>query len=252
MVEFLEEIIVRKIAYSSLFLLVSTLCMGGQEQFLTACALYNSADYTKAIEIFRQIEHPGPTVWYNMGHCFYHLGDPARAMVCWWRADKGASWYECSKNKEQRCMLEKTLSLIPAPSLSFVERYLKKISIGWLQWIMIFLWYLLFCFTLLYVYRPLLQRRLRIIMIVFFIINSLCAFGLFIKYRQETIKRAVLLQQTMLYAGPGESYHVLCHMNAAQTVIVLNNIASWSRVMIDKNFTGWVPYDMLLFVESKM
>ena len=66
-----------------------------EELFLHANKCYEKQECDKALELYQSMNCKGPAAWYNMGNCCYQLDNYVDAMVCWKRAQRGASYHDC-------------------------------------------------------------------------------------------------------------------------------------------------------------
>jgi tetratricopeptide (TPR) repeat protein len=62
-----------------------------QEVFLKGNVAYLAGNIDGALKLYQTIDPKGPAVWYNLGNCYYRIGNYPEAIVAWRRAQKDAS-----------------------------------------------------------------------------------------------------------------------------------------------------------------
>jgi hypothetical protein len=230
----------RKIVMFFTLLLLTILVCGADSMvasdydgFQKAGMLYDEAQYQEALEQYYAIKERGPAVWHNMGHCFYKLQDDAQAMLCWWKADKNASWEQQEKNREWRNHV--------AQKYEHAGQKIKnEVPLLFLQ-----ILFLVFWFCLMALLRLLCAKRgskRLTFCILFCMIGAVILLIAFISRRRSDNACFVIIKDAAaLKIGPGNFYHVSAQAKKAERAIAVSSYRDWCHVVLDDQRKGWVP-----------
>ena len=61
-----------------------------EEIFLRANEAYHEKEFQKALSLYDTIYPKSSVVYYNMGNCWYRLGNNLEALLCWRKAEHNA------------------------------------------------------------------------------------------------------------------------------------------------------------------
>lgn len=215
---------------------MSTACaVNGQETFLQANQAYQEKKYEKALTLYSKINQKGAAVWYNMGNCHYHLDHQSDALVCWKRAQKGAS----------KKIMQDAASNIDAvlADTKSAQSPFWALSLLLLQFLFLITWFL-------FALGLRLSKRGKKYKVATFILGILLIpqsvyIGHSYVHRDEL--QAIVHQDTNLYAGPNEKYHIIGHLEAKGQLRVCMKDDNWYKVAHGKQI-GWVHSSAVIIV----
>lgn len=231
-----------------IWLFVTSLVAGPQEElFLQACTFYKNGEFHKALENFQKIEPKNSAVWYNMGNCAYLCNDMTQAYICWKKAERHAPTH--IKNlidKNVAVFLEKfgkhDHESLLAGFLQDVYTMLAKIPDGIVQLLFLFVWY---------VALALISMRKKISYVMCILLGmAVIGFASLVimhYYAEERLEGIICKDETPLYAGPDDRYHMIGSLNHLDTIRVYQRIGSWCKVG-NRSCTGWTPADSIELV----
>lgn len=233
----------KKVCLIFLMLFVSLCARNAQETFLRANKLYEEKEYIKALQEYQSIEKKGPAVYYNMGNCYYHIGNETQALICYKRAKKDAK-----NNLIDNCNYN--IDLIAHPGevshfswfASLCNKQINRFSLLMIQLLFLILW-LLFCW-LLYT-RKQFKNKLMVCGAFLFLVPL--SFVLYEKYKSVCHLKGIVCFETSLYAGPNTQYHVRQTLLAMQEVEIQQEKDKWFKIRYNKN-VGWIPKDVITII----
>ncbi len=223
--------------------LVSFVCSArnAQELFLRANKCYERNEWQKAVDTYDAIGRKGRAVWYNMGNCLYKLHQYPDALVCWKRAQKGATAaesYDITRNIHAAvCKLGKTEhDTWWERWYNFIQRGAGFFSLLTLQLIFLLAWFLLFFGARWWVkQRWYFSQALLLVVGVLFSGTSL-----FVVYRAHQYPVGIVLKKRVsLFAGPNQDYHVLDTVHCADEVKICEEHPGWYKVLCHGTL-GWI------------
>ena len=116
-----------------------------QETFLEGNKLYYEKRYKPALDRYEEIQPKGLAIWYNIGNTHYRLGDKARALVAWKRAQKNSPTHLIERSHHNIVAVESELETYEMDTASAYLQYrLSLISFFLLQVLFLAGWYLFF------------------------------------------------------------------------------------------------------------
>ena len=216
-----------------------------EEIFLQGNAAYNKGDYTQAVQLYERIESKGPVIFYNMGHCFYHLGNYFQALLCWKKATLQGNFHlraAAEHNCKRAC--EKLSLQVQEPS------YLKSM-VTWAQSYSLRLWQILFlCFWSIFLLLYIFWRTRKKMVICFFLLPvSLCGTGMWLTFLDKSQTRALVRQkEALLLAGTDALCTQRGKITEGQEVVVKEQRGQWCKVCINE-YSGWVNAEALEFIQ---
>lgn len=220
-----------------------------EELFLRANKYAEEQDWNAAIALYEKIEPKGVGLLYNMGVCYNAVGDYARALGVWLRAQKMAS-YEQKKQLESVILLTK--AQIDGKPISWFDWAHRQVTLLFgfmtlfgMQLLFLFMWF----FYLLFSIRARknggrdkkwLQKSVQGGLLFML---SFLSVGIFIRYDEMMSMQAVIVaSQSNLYAGPAEMYQTIGALEAGNIVTIVESRADWCKVYT-KDGMGWVLAD---------
>jgi len=208
-----------------------------QEQFLQANKLYQEGDVATAYSLYDEIEHKGSAVWFNMGNCLYHMGEYVQALVCWKRAQMGATLAERSHILTNIGLLHDQIAVDKQTNLWFsLQAAINRIPLALWQLLLICLW-ILFLLIVLWLYR---MKRYDIITF-FVVILLICVFVIWTKYSMRMRSDGIILQQDLaLRSGPSHDCYQMAALDSGVFVAITGECDGWCQVTRGATI-GWIP-----------
>lgn len=212
-----------------------------QEIFLRANKEYKETHFQKARELYESIEHKGRAVWYNLGNSLYQVKEYPQAIAAWRRAQEGASLEEL-KNIEYNINCAREQAGYSHIKYSTWYRLLRAsallVPLVLIQIAFLLSWYLLF-------WALVIRRGTKGILHMILITILLCIIvwlgaALSIHYKESLCTKAVANQQTAVYAGPHDKYHVVGGLVSTDELNIVEQRTGWCKIMHDQVY-GWVP-----------
>jgi tetratricopeptide (TPR) repeat protein len=232
----MKKIMIMCTALFALYVSAGTL----EEKFLQANAAYREGNVKQALELYDAIEPKGPAVNYNIGSCYFRLGDYVKAIVFWTRSQKSASWKDFSKLDSA---LDRAYTLLAIPReislLSRTEHFLRRMCSLCSLFVMQILF--LACWFALCWYMPLLYTRKKYIMMsLLAIVVMVLGLLVYIKHSSSVDYALVSKNSISVYAGPGRDYAALTQAKMLDPVRIIERRDGWYKVYIRRVGYGWV------------
>lgn len=236
------------LVYSVVFVILSSFCIiraGNEEElFLRANKSYEKHDCKQALALYQSMKNKGRAVLYNMGNCFYHLGDYPQALVCWKQAERGAAYTECCDIAHNQLLLSHRLG--------------KKIVYTWWQRLYIYISYRVASFSVLFLQLLFLicwfslfflfnRFGINKFSVFIFIVTVLVGVSLGVKYKQETECIAIVMKKTPVFVGPDKNYHELAQLDLADQVTIEEEQNSWYKIKHVAG-VGWVESEAVQII----
>jgi tetratricopeptide (TPR) repeat protein len=219
-----------------------------QELFLRANVLYQQGHSQEALSVYQSIEPKGSAVLYNMGLCWYRLGDYGHALASWRQAERIASVREYQHIERAIAIVHERLHI--ASSESVFSRCMWKFYryasvVPPLAAQLLFL----VCVCMLFFYKKWWYygvHRKSLIMGMS-CIAVLCAWCLCLQYAGQNARRGVVIAQVPVYSGPDTQFHERGNLSVATEVVIQDGTSSWYKVANEK-INGWVKADAIVVV----
>lgn len=214
-----------------------------KEQINDAVKAYKKGDFTTAKTSLQTVKNPTPATWFNLGHCYYALGDRTNAIVCWLRADRNATIAERREHEHNR---------IRAGDLPDYKESRWQRAAVWLVFgippLLLQILVIFACITLCWVCVIYLPRRWRIMWIFLSILLIVtCGSILFMRWYSDQ-PYGLVIQQASLHCGPDDRYATIANIAPLQRVNVLSRHNDWMHVQYKDGCIGWVKQDILEIV----
>ena len=201
---------------------------------------YKAGDFAQALVAYQALPQKDATIWYNMGNCYYRMGEIGRAILAWRRAE--IVWPLLTSRKE---VVENILYAQKKQGLVDMQRpawwmkthaycysLLCAIPLCVLQLLFLCWWFFLF-----WQLRRLYRRRQ--IVLVAFLALGIVVLGVMLVLRYSASRYAVVLEDnTALLSGPGD-YRTIGMLTAGQEVVKKEHSGSYYKVRADSQL-GWV------------
>lgn len=205
-----------------------------QETFLKACAQFDKGHVREALELYTSLDVQSPTLWYNIGCCYYILGQYAQALVAFRQAERTGTISLVKKTAIMVRKVQEKLELSP-------DTHWYRTALLAESYIALFLVQLLFLALLLGLIVCLwfkLIGRVKLIFLGLFLLiaGSFCVFDYWFSHQQYAV---VLSDSAAVYAGPDKEFHKLGTVRRGQEVKVVQEAQSWYKVSFQE-LQGWI------------
>ncbi|HML19648.1 MAG TPA: tetratricopeptide repeat protein [Candidatus Dependentiae bacterium] len=232
----MKKIMIMYMALCSLYICAGTI----QEKFLQANVAYQEGQVQQALALYDAIEPKGPAINYNIGNCYFRLGDYAQAILFWTRAQKNASWRDFSKLDSE---IDRAYALLAIPReipfvsriAQFFTRICSPCSLFALQILFLICWFAV-CWYLPSLYR---RKKYSVLSFLFVIVVSL-GLLLYVKHCSCISYALVSKNSISVYAGPGHDYAPLTEAKILDSVRIVERRNEWYKVYIRRCGYGWV------------
>jgi len=207
---------------------------------------YDAGQFRQALDYYASKIDPrsvSPALLYNMGNCFYQLGDYPRALVCYERAK-----YLQPRDSDITGNLELTRRKLLLPQKYRVESPADFLAAA-RDFLRVDEWLVLCAFALTLVFVALgmfFRRTSNLWQWPFYagiVIAVICSAALIAKVSADDPAReaVVIVRNTPLYSLPSaESGRVEQYLKPGTEVSVEENRMDWVRVRLENNDEGWV------------
>ncbi|MDR3551032.1 MAG: tetratricopeptide repeat protein [Candidatus Babeliales bacterium] len=224
----------------------SLIAQTAQEVFLQANQLYDEKQFESACAAYESVEPKDCSILYNIGNCYYKLGDYPQAIAHWHQAEKQAQDSLLSYIRSNIAVSQDVAGISKSQRNSAAVFHLMgDISLIWFQLLFLFLLFALFFFIKNNNHGKKYRMFIRILLLIATVSSGIM---LVIKYQSLKQRRGIVMKSNVsILAGPDEQYHVLASLSAASCVEVIQERASWCKVR-NNNITGWVVKDSLTVV----
>jgi tetratricopeptide (TPR) repeat protein len=218
-----------------------------QERWLQGYQAYEKGAYQEALTKYESIENPGPAVWYNMGNCFFALGNDLDALVCWRRSQKFMDPVlyqkaeQAIRNLRERYSIEQNRGFIDRSITSLLMVSMYGSLLFWQLLTIIFWLFFLLCLPF-FVFR---KKWVVVIgaVALFIVLGAM----LFTKYVAMTQQHALVAAESQLCIAPDERFSQGSHLDRLQEVRILEKKDSWYKIS-QRNKVGWVKAENLISI----
>lgn len=210
-----------------------------QELFAQGNSAYKKYQWREALACYEAIDNKESVVWYNMGNCFYKIGDTLKAIVCWKRAQHDVSFTGQSVVAKNLAVAYKKLGYKTEDSFSMrSKQWAQSFSLFPLQLLFLFCWYVGWGIWFAGIrYRPFWWYGF---------LMSLCLLALLVGYMllthyyvQTGVTLMVTKEETPLFAGPNERYHQVGTAHWCDELWVEAQRLGWYKVTQGDRY-GWI------------
>jgi len=238
-------------AVTSLLLL---LCLGfaaSAQEWDAANELYARGDFTTALDSYTAIEQSGMVsadLYYNMGNCYYKLGDIPHAVLYYERALKLSPHHADAANNLEiaQASVQDRIDSVPRFILAewFENLKYSMSSDGW-AWLAAGLFLLvLLLLTGFRQFGSVGARKASFVLACVAFAFTLCCFGLSLSQRADALsdKGAVVMSPvSSVKSSPGTSGTSLFIIHEGTVLKVKDVVGDWYRVSIADGREGWIP-----------
>lgn len=231
--------------------LLSYAADGDEEQFQNGNQLYEEGKYPEALAVYLELEKTMPhwMLFYNMGNCYYKLGNYVSAKIYYLRAQR---------LKPFDPAIEKNIGIVDMHFADKIEEegpdflskvalriesalHLNIVSIALLASVALFNFYL---FMLIFKGRS--RFRLYAVSFSIIIVMLICVYHIYRTDKQSRRDVAVIVDPgSRLRSGPGENNTVLFKVNPGLKVRVVEKSRGWVQVSASSQVAGWIEEERL-------
>lgn len=213
--------------------------------------LYRQGDYPAAISIYQQIIGQGLTngeIYYNLGNCYYKLGQYGRAILNYQRAHPFLGNDPDLQVNLKLANLRIYDRIEPLPRF-FIIRILEGAA-GFLstrRWAFLFLlaeWVLLACLIALHLIRKPRWRRLFVGSFVSVGLVFILSGGFFLQQMIQEgrlVQGIVLAEKVEVRSAPESGSTELFALHEGVKVRVLRQVSGWAEIRLADGKQGWMP-----------
>jgi hypothetical protein len=210
------------------------------ELFRQGNRFFEQGSFVDAIETYNKIENPSAVVMMNLGAAHFNNQELAHARLYFARACKmgpiSLSWqakaYDDLVKQRLNTGVDKTIPAI-------IARVCRIIPLSWLQFL------ILLCFIV--IFYGLYLRAAWVSRFWIYLLLALLVVGWTVKYQQQRIVKAVVLQHSDLYIGPERSFLKKSVIPLGSVVSVLQQQETMVEVVANRQ-QGWIILDNLSFI----
>ena len=214
-----------------------------EEIFLRANQAYHQKEFQRALSLYDVICPKSCIVYYNMGNCWYRLGNHFEALLCWRKAEHNAP-YALRTSLEHNCAKAlQHLGLPEEKENKFVQnfcRWLTSYSVGMLQFLFLLFWIILIAALC---YTRLASKKIWLILLL----APNCVIGLSLSLRVwlQSQERGIIKEdQTFLCAGTNMNFSKRGVLKKGQEIAVLESKDEWCKVR-NAQQSGWIKKNSL-------
>lgn len=205
-----------------------------QETFLKAGAYYEQGKITSALELYKKIENPYPSVFYNRGLCHYSLEHYSHALADFRKAQRLGNQELYHKASQAVILAQKKLGIVEKSS--FFE-----MAIAFHKWIpaevVRVLFLLLLTFFSLGVWSGRASRRFVVGGFFCLVMTGIgCGYDYWFSHQHYGV---VIPKVACVYAGPDKQFHKVGEVPIGHQVKVVEEDHSWYKVYFPAG-QGWV------------
>lgn len=243
--------------FTILFLLLSAClqaAIGDHNLFLQASVLYKQGQFQQALDAYAKIIDKDRNVYFNQGNCAFKLQRYGQALVFWRRAERDWGIFNRQELNDNITLVKKIthphagqqLQQGPVLALQTYVKFIKSMYTSFVRAtpLFIFQFFFLLLWILFFVLLKWFKRN-RKSLAVMLVAGIYISAGLLLvsKYSMNFKVHAVVTsQQSILYSGPGTTYHELGTLGQADEVVIQRESDGYYKVKASPLF-GWIIKD---------
>lgn len=220
---------------------------------------YRQQDYQAASKSYEQLLTQGyqsKALYYNLGNCYYRLGNMGKSVLNYERALLLAP-----KDKEIQENLafvkgqlkDEIIALDVFPLIAFWQNMRNSLSLGTWTFLAILFFWLGAGGLVVWILAPQRKHRVKgfslgLTALGIFILPLLMAMGR--KQQLRNPQKAVVLQGgTELHSTPSEGSETLYVLFEGATVNTLENAGEWEKISLANGYQGWIPKETISYLK---
>lgn len=221
--------------------------------FTNANSLYKNGEFTKAIEIYKQIESKdlvSSELYYNLGNSYYKLNKVGPSIYYYEKALKINPLNEDVKNNlvfAKRLALDNIEELPKTVLQKFNANYLQKLSYNqWAIVVVIFSFLAAILFLLFYFAEIPTKKRLYFVTSIISFIILIASIS--ITYHQynssiNKVEAIVFVEKTEVRNAPTLNSEEVFTLHEGTKVYVLDAVDNWKKIKLADGKLGWIIAD---------
>ncbi|QNM84940.1 tetratricopeptide repeat protein [Polaribacter pectinis] len=221
--------------------------------FTNANSLYKNGEFTKAIEIYKQIESKdlvSSELYYNLGNSYYKLNKVGPSIYYYEKALKINPLNEDVKNNlvfAKRLALDNIEELPKTVLQKFNANYIQKLSYNqWAIVVVIFSFLAAILFLLFYFAEIPTKKRLYFVTSIISFIILIASIS--ITYHQynssiNKVEAIVFVEKTEVRNAPTLNSEEVFTLHEGTKVYVLDAVDNWKKIKLADGKLGWIIAD---------
>lgn len=234
----------------SFFMMQSVISATDQECFLQGNTCFLQGQFDQARQHYLAVADKNSAVWHNLGNCYFNEKNGVQALVCWKRAQRGASFNQLGQLFDAQ---QQVLEGLQCPCDGIFIRGVKRVILGFPLILMQIILLLLFIIFVRLFYQCVMNRNSQsyassckkryFILLLFSIVVMMLFIAAHRKFLLE--KEAVIMQQKVaMHIGPETNFPQKTTLPLGCVVQVIDEQQGMIRVTCPYG-TGWVVRDMV-------
>ena len=205
-----------------------------QETFLKATAYYEQGRVAHALELYKKIESPYPSVFYNRGLCHYALEQYPEALVSLRKAQRLGNRELYKKAFHAAVLAQKKVGV--SDESSFFEAAVAVHTLLPGDWVRFLFLLVLALFSVMVLAGRATKRLLAVGILLLLITGTGCGYDYWFSKQRYGV---VIPKGAFVYTGPDKQFHKVVEIPAGQQVKVVEQDQSWYKVYFPAG-QGWV------------
>jgi tetratricopeptide (TPR) repeat protein len=205
-----------------------------QETFLKATAYYEQGRVAHALELYKKIESPYPSIFYNRGLCHYALQQYPEALVSLRKVQRLGNRELYKKASHAVALVQKKME--GSDEASFFETAFAVHTLLPGDWVRFLFLLALAIFSIMVFMRRVTIRLGVVGVFLLLILGIACGYDYWFSRQQYGV---VISKTAFVYAGPDKQFHKVAEIPAGQQVKVVEQDQSWYKVYFPAG-QGWV------------
>jgi tetratricopeptide (TPR) repeat protein len=205
-----------------------------QETFLKAGAYYEQGKITAALELYKKITVPYPSVFYNRGLCHYSLGHYSQALADFRNAQRLGNRELYNKVSHAVLLAQKKLGVSQNSSFFEMAMALHNRLPG--EWLRLLFLLFLTLFSLLVLSGKIFARVRAGLLFCVVMTGIGCGYDYWFSHQRYGV---VIPKVAGVYAGPDKQFHKVGEIQIGDQVKVVEEDHSWYKVYFPAG-QGWV------------
>jgi len=223
-----------------------------EERFLQGNKYYQEHAFERALEAYEKIENKGSAVLFNIGNCYFKLGNECQAIAYWLRADNKGPW-AIHQKVDHNCDVaykkvgkEYSQSNLQSLYCSFV-RVLNFLPLLWWQLLFLCVW----IFSIIAIVHAACDRQWwRVILLLFLVWSIMICFV--IRYKSAACGYALVIEKdAAVRTGPSDNYGMVATANCLDKVDIDGRHDNWLKIH-NKSFAGWIDTNKVTIIDNKL
>jgi|GEM_PF-2991841 len=205
-----------------------------QEAFLKAGAYYEEGKIAQALELYKKIQAPYPSVFYNCGLCYYALEQYPEALVAFRKTQRIANREVYKKASAAAILSQKKLGM--TDTASFFETALTMHALIPADSVRFLFLLVLALFSFMFLLGRATRRLVLVGSFLILVTGGACGYDYWFSKQQYGV---VISKMAFVYAGPDKEFHKVVEIPAGQQVKVVEQDHSWYKVYFPFG-KGWI------------